>query len=431
MTEEMLMEEIPSCSNGSSFTEAQVVFRVYLMPVTYCFGICGNLCNIYVFLHKQMISQLINFFLLSIAICDLCVLVSSFFVFSLPLMAEYFEDEQLMMISPKLLVNLYPFALTAHTGSVYLTILVSVHRYLGVCHPFLIRRISSKAMVKSAIFSAVVFSVIFNLPRFFEITVIDCFSEIFNKNLAMVIPTELFNEQIYTILYRNAFYTVVMFFFPFATLTWVNYKIISTLKASNQIRRRMTHRESGQTDGVKSTNLIHIKDNAVVKEKDAKPRASVGNSSCTKMSLLTRRISKQDMNEKKENGITIMLVAMVTGFLLFNMLAFFNNILELAGEFSASYTFLIELSTLLVNLNGATTIVIYLFFGTKYRNVFLKRVSSIFRSFGCGCLSAAISASKLNANEPTFFYASSQAELLERRRRASSKMLYQQSFGSN
>ena len=81
-------------------------------------------------------------------------------------------------------------------------------------------------------------------------------------------------------------------------------------------------------------------------------------------------------SERKEHGITIMLVAMVTGFLLFNLLAFFNNILELAGEHSDSFTILIELSTLLVNLNGATTIIIYLTFGTKYRTVFLKVCSS-------------------------------------------------------
>ncbi|KAE9549207.1 hypothetical protein FO519_007587 [Halicephalobus sp. NKZ332] len=267
-----------------------------------------------------MRSQLVNWFLLSIAISDLCVLIFSFFVFSLPLMAEYFEDEDLMLISPKLLVDIYPFALISHTTSVYLTILVSVHRYLGVCHPFLIRRISSKSVVKFVIASALVFSVFFNLPRFFEIQTVDCHSEIFGSISSMVVPTLLFNERLYTILYRNACYTVVMFFFPFAMLTWVNYKIVSTLKTSN----------NGAADGV------------------------------------------EGVRQRKEHGITVMLVAMVTGFLLFNMLAFFNNILELTGEYSESYTFLIELSTLLVNLNGATTIIIYLAFGTKYRNVFLK-----------------------------------------------------------
>ena len=49
---------LPACSHiqddGAGFTTAQVIFRVYIMPATYFFGICGNLCNIYVFSHKQV-----------------------------------------------------------------------------------------------------------------------------------------------------------------------------------------------------------------------------------------------------------------------------------------------------------------------------------------------------------------------------------------
>lgn len=56
MTDTLVTEPL-GCSNGASFTETQVIFRVYLMPITYLFGICGNLCNIYVFSHKQVMSH--------------------------------------------------------------------------------------------------------------------------------------------------------------------------------------------------------------------------------------------------------------------------------------------------------------------------------------------------------------------------------------
>lgn len=71
-----------------------------------------------------------------------------------------------------------------------------------------------------------------------------------------------------------------------------------------------------------------------------------------------------------------MLVAMVTGFLFFNFLAIFNNVLELLlHQFHLSetlYALLVEVSTILVNLNACVTIVIYLVFGTKFRQVFFK-----------------------------------------------------------
>uniref|UniRef100_A0AC35F684 G-protein coupled receptors family 1 profile domain-containing protein n=1 Tax=Panagrolaimus sp. PS1159 TaxID=55785 RepID=A0AC35F684_9BILA len=120
---------------------------------------------------------------------------------------------------------------------------------------------------------------------------------------------------------------------------------------------------------------------------------------------------------------------MVTGFLLFNLLAFFNNILELAGEHSDSFTILIELSTLLVNLNGATTIIIYLTFGSKYRTVFLKCAKSILQCLGCSKLLRQNSTEKLIPNEQTFLIVSSQADIIERRRQTL-KIISQQSFGS-
>ncbi|VDM62208.1 unnamed protein product, partial [Angiostrongylus costaricensis] len=77
---------------------------------------------------------------------------------------------------------------------------------------------------------------------------------------------------------------------------------------------------------------------------------------------------------RKENGVTVMLVAITTEFLLFNLLAFANNVLELTGAYGHSQleTLLVEVSALLVNINGASTIVIYLIFGSKYRAIFIQ-----------------------------------------------------------
>lgn len=75
----------------------------------------------------------------------------------------------------------------------------------------------------------------------------------------------------------------------------------------------------------------------------------------------------------------MMLLAVVAGFLAFNSLAFMNNILEilltldvLPEGFYSFYTTLVEIGNLLVNVNSASTIFIYLCFGSKYRSIFLR-----------------------------------------------------------
>ncbi|KAK6054888.1 hypothetical protein COOONC_07608 [Cooperia oncophora] len=47
-------------------------------------------------------------------------------------------------------------------------------------------------------------------------------------------------NSVYTVVYRNAAYTMVMFFLPFAILTFVNLRIIATLRSSYRMRRMMT-----------------------------------------------------------------------------------------------------------------------------------------------------------------------------------------------
>lgn len=76
-------------------------------------------------------------------------------------------------------------------------------------------------------------------------------------------------------------------------------------------------------------------------------------------------------DRSKEQNISLMLVAIMTFFMLFNVLAFINNVMELIGAYSASFieTLLVEISALLVNLWGACTILVYIAFSSKYRKV--------------------------------------------------------------
>ncbi|VDK28320.1 unnamed protein product [Gongylonema pulchrum] len=155
-------------SHELTFSPLQAVSRIYVIPVICAFGTLGNTVNICVFTHKQ------------VSISDLVMFLATFFVFSVPVIAEQSEDISLINISPPLLVFFYPIAHVAHTCAVYMTILVSVHRYLGICHPFLVRRSGHSRSVRLAITSAVSFSLLFNLPRCFELQSVPCQSETFH-----------------------------------------------------------------------------------------------------------------------------------------------------------------------------------------------------------------------------------------------------------
>ncbi|VDL84739.1 unnamed protein product [Nippostrongylus brasiliensis] len=200
-----------------------------------------------------MRSQPVNWFFLMLSLSDLTVLIASFFVFSVPVYAEVSDD--IGKASAVLIVWFYPMAQTGLTMSVYLTLLVSVHRFLGVCHPFLIRRVSNSSAVKGVIVFAVMFAFIFNTSRWFELQAMPCYSKIHYRESLVVYPTDLMVDSVYTVIYRNAAYTVVMFFLPFAILTFVNLRIIATLRSSYRLVQSFSLHNFGVISSVSKTRM--------------------------------------------------------------------------------------------------------------------------------------------------------------------------------
>ena len=62
-----------------------------------------------------------------------------------------------------------PFAQIGSTGSIYFTIAMTVERYLTVCHPFYHH--SHTWPTKLYVLPLLLFSIVYNLPRFFELNV--------------------------------------------------------------------------------------------------------------------------------------------------------------------------------------------------------------------------------------------------------------------
>uniref|UniRef100_A0A914YN19 G-protein coupled receptors family 1 profile domain-containing protein n=1 Tax=Panagrolaimus superbus TaxID=310955 RepID=A0A914YN19_9BILA len=147
------------CQDGV-FSDHQTEYRLYgNMPIS-VIGIFANLLNIIVFADSEMRTLLMNHFLLALSLSD------SFF---------------LRDLYPTVVRYSYPLALTTQTCGVYLTVLVSFHRFLGVCHPFRTKRWVTRRPVQYAIISAVIFSIVINIPTWLELDIESCWSKEFNR----------------------------------------------------------------------------------------------------------------------------------------------------------------------------------------------------------------------------------------------------------
>ena len=65
---------------------------------------------------------------------------------------------------------LYPVGLTAQTTSSYLTLCVTVERYVAVCHPLKARSLCTYGRARTCVVAMGTAALIYNIPRFFEVT---------------------------------------------------------------------------------------------------------------------------------------------------------------------------------------------------------------------------------------------------------------------
>ena len=139
----------------------QFVFEVVLVLITGCFGIVGN-CLL---MRKFMTSAKLNFhrLMITLAIYDNIYIALCMIVFALPELFESYKQEGYFYIVPKAI----PVIQVALTGSVYCTVAISLERYLTVCHPFYIA--GNKWSAKRYIIPIIIFSLLYNTSRFFEL----------------------------------------------------------------------------------------------------------------------------------------------------------------------------------------------------------------------------------------------------------------------
>ncbi|CAD5223607.1 unnamed protein product [Bursaphelenchus okinawaensis] len=397
------------CPEGV-YSDDQKGYRIYAnMPIS-IFGIVANILNIFIFADAEMRTMLVNHFLLALSISDLLLLACNFCFLVLPVLVVESDNFFLNNLFPQVIRYSYPLALTAQTCGVYLTVLVSVHRFLGVCYPFKAKRWVTRSPVQWAIFGSVAFSVLINVPTWLELSVVPCYSERFSAP-SQQIALAPFHEMTYIVIKKTIVYTFVMFAFPFAVLITVNIKIIQAMRSSSKLRKMHTYSTKSECQSEKEVQIsqheVLLKQFRLLKHTKYSEMfqtfSRLGNNNILKPS--TDLFKNRFTNSWRDRSVTLMLLAIVALFLLCNGLAFCNGIMESimllqnapeSEEPSEDVQFFeraVEVSNVLITLNSSTSTLVYVIFSSKYRFIFLAllgikervRVNRVALTTGLAC----------------------------------------------
>ena len=141
------------------------------MPIIAIRNCSKIMLRISIFPRTHMRSS-INCCFMGLSIFDSILLTTAMLMFGVTSFSEYTGMFQWYQrdVFPWITLLTYPLGIVAQTGSVYLTVTVTIERYVAVCHPLRARSLCTFGRAKLYVGAVAVFAIFYNLPRFAEVT---------------------------------------------------------------------------------------------------------------------------------------------------------------------------------------------------------------------------------------------------------------------
>ncbi|KAF8362563.1 daf-37 [Pristionchus pacificus] len=321
--------------------EAKLVLISIIGSIIGCFGLFGNVSTALI-LSRPAMRNPNNLYLTALAVFDSCLLLTAFFIYAMEYIIEYTQHFDLYIAWLTYLRFAFALSHISQTGSVYITVTVSIERYFAVCHPRVNKRYCSPSGAGQSILAVTAFAILFNITKFFELEVSanpECPGGMYWKSYRLT-PSDLAINPIYQQVYSLWLTNAVMVFLPFLTLLFLNAIIAYTIRNS-----------------LKKFNMD-----------DPDYRGHI-------------RVSGRSELKEKSKEATIVLIVIVCIFLVCNLWGFVLTFLEqimgqtLFQDYATFYTFSREAINFLAIINSSINFVIYIVFGKEKELVIV---------YGCG-----------------------------------------------
>lgn len=308
--------------------EYVLMFQYYMWSIggntLAALGLVGNILSIFVLSNWRMKSPT-SCYLIALAAFDIIVLISMVLFLALPTiytatgyLKAYFD------FYPYMHIYAYPTALIAQTCSIYTTVAFTVERYLAVCRPLLAQKHCTISRARKSVIIIVLCSIIYNVPRMFEDTLIFSFDPYTNKTKAQIQKTKFGNSSTYRHVYFIYMQLIVMLLVPTILLVVLNTLLIRAVKKSQKTQGRVCSSHNGAS------------------------------------------------RTRRDNNLTIMLISVIFVFIICQVPSIADNICYATIENSNTFIKLTTISNLMVITNSAANFYLYCLFGKKFRRVFCK-----------------------------------------------------------
>uniref|UniRef100_A0A0N5A9C6 G_PROTEIN_RECEP_F1_2 domain-containing protein n=1 Tax=Syphacia muris TaxID=451379 RepID=A0A0N5A9C6_9BILA len=188
---------------------------------------------------------IIHTYLLWLSVSDTALLLSGFLMYCLP---SFFISS--LGFYAKFFPAFYLISNASLTASVWLMCVLMFERYRAFCKPLITSGMSAAKVHKILAF-VVVLSIIFSLPRFFEVVVLE-----YDDGFVDVVQSDLGKNHIYLFYYRIIGGLVFYSLLPYIVLFALSAKISLVLRTAAKQRQIMSSSMNHKTKAISDSELI-------------------------------------------------------------------------------------------------------------------------------------------------------------------------------
>lgn len=372
-----------------------IVFGWILLPIA-LIGLVLNSFTIVVLLHNRMKNFSTNMYLTALSIANIVCLMNYIFLYSFRYIISYKHFKQVLFkaynsnIPMKYTVYLNgiyyenflnmilwawsPVFLTFQLYSIYLTCAVTVDRWIYLLFPLKADRICTKKRTIIVIISILVFCIIFNLTRWFEVTYDRKFDQHSNITFYYAKKTRFGENKLVNTILSNYVFVISVYVIPFCVLLIANIGIIQKLILMKKNKRRLLgfNNNTSNNDSKRRAQSIAI----VEPSKRESINITIGNSNGNSHGLVTSPLLKKastistntqiNTSSKIDPKITFMVLAVVISFFICQFPYLILYVINVQKETRFKHIFKI-FGDLLATINCCINFLIYCLFSPKFR----------------------------------------------------------------
>ena len=254
-------------SEGFDLTRCGVLDLEMLLMVQYWFegvlfmtfgviGLFGTLTTIVILSTKDLRTKLFNQLLIALAILDILFIICSVPTFSFDAFKWLEGSKIYYYLTLHFLYAMTPVTLHA---SIFMTVALTVERYLAVCKPFVFRNLNLKnsAILRLTLYllPVIVISIVVNIPKFFEMKVS------LENNTIQAEYSEMSKEPNYLLYYTISELihpTITTGIAPMVGLFFMSVSILIAVHKSNSLRFQITSPEVSRRHQISENKLAIV-----------------------------------------------------------------------------------------------------------------------------------------------------------------------------